>query len=341
MNTKIYIIFIASLLSLLSCNKKETKNNKPQSAKTTAAINDSVQVEEETPRKESINLFRLTYRDSSDVAFVSLSDIYPLNGKDNDKLILPEVEKMGIKAAGYFTIDSKYRKRFLTETNTSETDSLFVYDYSKNKLAAFSIKNLKTAAFLNPYSSEDAWPYHWYDYMIGFEINAQSLKGFSDYYSDVLVYVGKENPFTNKPLTPIVWNKISAKEFPSKAIKTKDLALLKNKTPGNTYSYKTEEYHYFLQEYLNSTEVGSRRLLVIDANTKEVITEKMFIESEGSSPAPLNSADDEVAVQYTGKLFKNKPPVVFGFQYESFGCSAISLIDKSNEDIYIQCDNRH
>ena len=77
MNTKIYIIFIASLLSLLSCNKKETKNNKAQSAKTTTATNDSVQAEEETPRKESINLFRLTYRDSSDAGVRSNFCIVP------------------------------------------------------------------------------------------------------------------------------------------------------------------------------------------------------------------------------------------------------------------------
>ena len=89
---------MASFLSILSCNKKETKNNKAQSAKTTSATNDSVQVEEETPRKESINLFRLTYRDSSDVAFVSLSDIYPLNAKDDDKLILPEISESETKA---------------------------------------------------------------------------------------------------------------------------------------------------------------------------------------------------------------------------------------------------
>lgn len=341
MNLKIQAITVASFIFLLSCNnKQETKSNKPQANKTATTQNDSVQ-NEELPRKESINLFTLTYRDSTDVAFVSLSDIYPLDDTASDTLALPNIEKMEKKSAKYFTLEKKYRNRFLSKTNISETDSLFVYDYAKNKLASFAIKNLKAAAWLNGYSSEEDWPYPKYYYMIGFEISKKSLTGLSDYYSDVLVYVGKENPFTNKPLTAIVWTKIPSKEFPSKPIKKEDLDQLKNKVSGNTYSYKTEDYHYFLQEYLESREVTGRRLLVVDSKTKDIIIEKMFIDGESLSAAPLNDKNNDVAVQYTGKLFKNKPPVVFGFAYESFGCRAISLIDKSNEDIYIQCDNRH
>ena len=343
MNLKIPAILSASVLFLLSCNdKKETKNNKPQSDKTAAAQNDTVETEQ-APRKESINLFTLTYRDSTDVAFVSLSDIYPLDDTASDTLALPNIEKMEKKAAKYFTLDKKYRNRFLSKTNISETDSLFVYDYAKNKLASFAIKNLKAAAWLNGYSSEEDWPYPKYYYMIGFEISKQSLKGFSDYYSDVIVYAGKENPFANEPLKPIVWKKIPGKEYPSKPMKKEDRAILKSTVAGNTYLYKTDTYQYFLQDYLDSDKIiYARRLLVTDSKTKEIIIEKLYSQSEGTSPAPLNGENgDDSFDQYTGKLFKNKPPVVFGFQYESFGCPAISLIDKSNEDIYIQCDNRH
>ncbi|MBS7231704.1 oxidoreductase [Flavobacterium psychroterrae] len=341
MNIKKYTIVLASFLILSCNNKQETKSNKPHLAKTTTE-NDSI-LTEETPRKESINLFTVTYKDSSNVAFVSLSDIYPLNDNASDTLALPNIEKMGKQAAKSFTLEPKYRNRFLSKTNISENDSLFVYDYSKNKLASFAVKSLKATALLNGYSSEEDWPYPKYYYMIGFEINTQSLNGFSNYYADVLVYVGKENPFTKQQLTPMLWKKVSIKEYPSKSIKKEDLADLKNKPLGNTYAYKTDSFEYFLQEYLNNLkEVGSRRLIVIDSKTKKIIIEKMFIEGESLSAAPLNYQNgDNVAIQYTGKLFKNKPPVVFGFAYESFGCSAISLIDKSNEDIYIQCDNRH
>jgi len=343
MNIKYHALLGASFLFLLSCNnKQETKNNKPNLIKTTAIQNDSVR-DEELPRKESINLFTLTYRDSTDVAFVSLSDIYPVNDDPSDKLILPNIEKMGKTAAQYFTFGEKYRNLFLSKTNISETDSLFVYDYAKNKLASFAIKNLKTAALLNGYSSGEDWPYHNYDYMIGFEISKQYLNGFSDYYTSVLVYAGKENPFAKEPLKPIDWKKINRQEYPSKALKNEDKTILKNAIPGNTYSYKTNSHQYFLQDYLDSNKIiYARRLLVTDSKTKEIIIEKLYSQSEGTSPAPLNGENgDNSFDQYTGKLFKSKPPVVFGFQYESFGCPAISLIDKSNEDIYIQCDNRH
>lgn len=342
MNLKIYTLLGASFLTLLSCNnKQETKDKKLPLVKNATIQNDSVQETEEVSRKESINLFTLTYRDSTDIAFVSLSDIYPTNGEGADKLILPEIEKMGVKAAQYFTLDKNYRNRFLSKTNISETDSLFIYDFSKNKLASFSVKSLNTAALLSGYTSEEEWPYHNYNYMIGFEIKKKYLAGFTDYYDKVLVYVGKENPFTQEQLTPIAWKKTSIKEYPSKTIKKEDLAQLKNKSIGNTYSYKTENYKYFLQEYIKNGEVTARRLLVVDSKTKDIIIEKMFIDNESLSTAPLNDIDNNIILQYTGKLFKHKSPVVFGFADESFGCSSISLIDKSNEDIYLQCDNRH
>jgi hypothetical protein len=342
MNLKIPVLLGASFFLLLSCNKKEeTRHNKHHLDKMATTENDTTETEE-APRKESINLFTLTYKDSSDVAFVSLSDIYPLSDTASDTLALPNIEKMEKQASKYFTLEKKYRNRFLSKTNISETDSLFVYDYAKNKLVSFAIKNLKAAAWINGYSSEEDWPYPRYYYMIGFEISKQSLNGFSDYYSDVIVYAGKENPFTKEALKPIVWKKIAGKEYPSKPMKAGDRAILKNTVSGNTYSYRSESYQYFLQDYLDSNKIiYDRRLLVTNSN-KDIIIEKLYSQSEGTSPAPLNGENgDNSFDQYTGKLFKNKPPVVFGFQYESFGCPAISIIDKSNEDIYIQCDNRH
>lgn len=333
------------LLLLFACNKKEN----PKSAQSglvekELVETDSIQKgeEEEAPKKGSINLFTLIPKDSSDVVFVSLSDIYPVND-EKDTLILPNIEKLGKYDAQYFTFDKNYRKRFLSKTNISETDSVFVFDYNKNKLVSFVVKNLKTAAMLNGYSSEEDWPYRSFDFMIGFEINKKYLNGFSEYFRDALVYVGKENPFSKEGLKPIVWKKIASKEYPSKPMKNEDRALLKNTVTGNTYIFKTENYHYFLQEYLeNHKVIYARRLLVTDSKTKDIIIEKLYSQSEGTSPAPLNYEEGYDGInQWTGKLFKNKPAVVFGFEYISFGCLGISIIDKSNEEIFLQCDNRH
>lgn len=343
MKIKLYALSTVLTLFFFSCNKKENTTSKlPEPVEHAETETDTIQEAEETPRKESINLFTLMPKDSSDVAFISLSDIYAVNS-EKDTLALPNIEKMGKDEAQYFTFDKIYRKRLLTGTHISENDSVFIIDYAKNKRVSFAVKNLKTAAMLNLYSSGEDWPYPNFDYMIGFEIDKKYLNGFSEYYRDALVYVGKENPFSKERLKPISWKKIAKKDFPSKPMKNEDRASLKNTVTGNTYLFKTESHDYFLQDYLDSNKtIYGRRLLVVDSKTAAVIIEKLFSQSEGTSPAPLNYENGEDAVeQWTGKLFKNKPPVVFGFEYISFGCPGISIIDKSNEDIYLQCDNRH
>lgn len=343
MTIKPLLLSACFLILLSACNKKESAKSQQQDLSKNATVEtDSLPEGEETPRKDSINLFTVMPKDSSEIAFVSLSDIYPIDD-EKDTLVLPNIEKLGKHNAQYFAFSKNYRKRFLSKTNITETDSVFIYDYAKNKLASFVVKNLKTVAMLNGYSSEEDWPYHNYDFMIGFEINKKNLNGFSEYYRDALVYVGKENPFSKEGLKPISWKKIAQKEYPSKSLKKEDQNTLKVTTAGNTYSYKTDSYQYFLQDYLDSHKIiYARRLLVTDSKTKEIIIEKLYSQSEGTSPAPLNYENGDDAVeQYTGKLFRNKPEVVFGFLYESFGCPAISIIDKSNEEIYLQCDNRH
>lgn len=224
MATKSLLISTAFLILLSACNKKENTSTAtlPEVAEHAEIETDTLQTEE-TSKKESIYLFNVTAKDSNDIAFVSLSDIYPVSD-EKDTLVLPNIEKMGKYDAQYFTFDKNYRKRFLSKTNISETDSMFIYDYAKNKQVSFAVKNLKTAAMLNGYSSEEDWPYHNYDFMIGFEINKKYLNGFSEYYRDALVYVGKENPFSKERLKPIVWKKIAKKDYPSKALKNDDRA---------------------------------------------------------------------------------------------------------------------
>jgi hypothetical protein len=62
---------------------------------------------------------------------------------------------------------------------------------------------------------------------------------------------------------------------------------------------------------------------------------------ESETPAPLNYVESEYIEQWTGKLFKNKPPVILGFQYVAFGCPGITFLSPTEKDIYIYCDNRH
>jgi hypothetical protein len=98
---------------------------------------------------------------------------------------------------------------------------------------------------------------------------------------------------------------------------------------GSSYRYETANFGYYVQEFL-----GPRRLLIIDLNTQETIKDIVFYPNESFSNAALNN-------QWTGKLFKDKPPVIFGLEWVSFGCPGITFLDRFVQDIGINCDNRH
>lgn len=292
---------------------------------------------------QNLALYSFSSIEQSDLGFVSLSDNYPLSNNP-DSVAIPDVKGKGIKSAAYFKLDVTYRKRFLSKTKIAETDRVFIYDYASNALVSFTVKSLNVVARLNLYADKDDWPYSQEDYMFGFEINKNLLKGFKDYDNDVLVYVGKENPFAGQKLKPVAWKKISSKDYPAKAVK-KDPALQPQKyVVGNSYRFDVAGFQYFIQDYLSSNHIFARRLVVQIQNQK-IIYEKVYTESEGVSLAPLNfvneEGDNHTITQWTGKLFKNRAPVIFGFEYQSFGCPAITILEQPATEVYINCDNRH
>jgi len=346
MKTIISLLFTTILLVISGCSNRQAVA-KPQITSDTLVVENNDVVEYYSPNRQSINLFTLNAPEGEVVAFVSLSDIYSLS-ENPDSAAIPDTKKMGFGASQHFKLEGKYRERFLAKTKISETDSVFIYDYDNNKSASFLVKTLDVVAIINHYASDSDWPYSQYDYMIGFEMEKSQLKGFRDSFYGALVYVGKENPFTGEPLTPIVWKKIAAQDYTSKKIEIEGLEYLNSASKGDVHLFEKDSLQYFLQDFLYDPSdydgrPYGRRLLVVDAKTKDIIIDKIFAHNEGSSPSPLNYAEEAYGEinQWTGKLLKDKPPVVFGFEYISFGCPGISLIDKSGEDIYLNCDNRH
>ena len=286
---------------------------------------------------QEIMLFNIS--DSNDkTIFISLSDIYRLS-EHPDSLAIPEES-----IDEHFTLDSKYRKRFLSKTKIAESDKVFLYDYVQNKLLSFTVKNLDVVANISPYESGGETPHSQYDYMIGFEIDKKLTHVFGDYANEILVAVGKKNPFAEKQLTAIAWKKINSKEFPSKKI-TDEFGMLEQKyTIGESYLFKYENLDYFIQDFIRDQSIFARRLLVVDSKTKAVFYEELFSEGESDSLAPLNFIDEtetNVINQWTGKLFKNKENVIFGFEYHSFSCPYITVLSKKPAQIEINCDNRH
>jgi hypothetical protein len=294
---------------------------------------------------QEINVFTLTMRpvgeETSKVnGFVSLSDIDRLS-EHPDSLALPDFnnnEAEGYEKYSHIELGSKYRTRFLSRTNISETDKVFIYSYSKDTIVSIPVGNLKVVAWLNAYTSPEECPCPEYYYQIGFEIESKFLTGFENHFVNTLVFVGKKNPFVRNQVKPVVWQKIDSTEFPSNLISTEVNFNFGNDDYehqiGMSYKFENQHYQFYIQELIKKDWQFGLRLLVVDQKTKEKIDERLYHSGESSSFAPLDN-------QWVGYLFKNKPMVIFGFKLISFGCPSITLLGSNEKQIVINCDNRH
>lgn len=366
------LLFLFSLISVLTfCNKKEKteetkKTEQPKEQLTSLSTQLKIEQRENADtliKAHDLELFDLTLYEKKakeGVGFISLSDIL---GPSNP-IAFPNISDKKIKEAEYFTLESKYRSDFLTAIKISENSKVFIYDYGTNVLVTFPVKNLSLVAHISPYVSEEDWPYSFEDYMIGFEINPKSLIGIGQQYHNTLVYIGEESPFIQGQIKPIKWKEIQINELPTtetpKLGYSKITAVLldygysKNDLINfkdvltKAYKYELMGFQYFVIDFLQKrddyTELIGRRLFVIKSETQEQVCEKNYVESDRSSPTPLNYTDknhSNSVSQWTGNLFKNRPSVLFGFEYLSFGCPEITFLTKSVKSIYINCDNRH
>jgi hypothetical protein len=186
--------------------------------------------------------------------------------------------------------------------------------------------------------------------MIGFEINKKFLYGFEKYFRNSLVFVGKESPFVLNQMKPVAWKKIESQKFPTSAndsttnIELKRFHYSSDYSKGDIYMYEANTLQYFVQNILWKKETDrliARHLVVINKKTKETVRSAVYVDHESSSPAPLNFVESEYIEQWTGNLFKNKPPIILGFEYVSFGCPRITFLSSTEKDNYINCDNRH
>lgn len=288
---------------------------------------------------QDLQIFEIKYieKDSNQsFAFISLSEIYSFS-ENPDSLAIPALTEKQIDEAPnftYFKLESKYRQRFLSATNISETDQVFVYDYSINDLQKFTVKDLNIVACLNPYGAD--WPYSQEDFMLGIELNINLFKNSNQYFTNSLAYIGKESPFIQGKVKPIIWKKIDPEDYPSKELPSYDTSYAGTCIKGEVYKFENESEQYFIQDLVNLANkwVSAKHLIIVDNKTKKIIFEKIFYSGESASFAPLDN-------QWTGKLFKNKPSVIFGFHWVSFGCPRITFLNPEEKDIYIFCDNRH
>jgi hypothetical protein len=357
---RIFTIVVITIFSTLSCseNKKETKNtdsieieneNKTATENAKLETSDTVNTNNNSDEESKLTCFKdvdlFWIRDLEEsaqkkVGFISLSDIYPLS-EHPDSLAIPNLDNKAKENQLYFKLNSSYRKRFLSKTNISETDSIYIFDYSTDALFSFSVSKLNVVGYLNIYMDINDCPCSQVDYMIGFEVPKSNLIGLGKYYSESLVFIGTQNPFMQGQMKAIAWKKISRDKFPfEKSQLTEMQKKYKNKNAikGQAYLSETDKYNIFIQDYILSNTnlvLEDRHLIVFDKKSENIVYETLFSNSEGSSIS-------QIGYQWIGRLLKNKPEVLFGFEDVSFGCPSIDYIN-SNDNKYIQinCDNRH
>ena len=329
-------LFTILIIFLQHCKKDQPISKTKSNTMLSTAMDEE---ELERPNLDTLNIYSL-YSIESDGkyrSFISLSDIY----KDSITVppeILANQENESFERLKRIELPEFYRKKMLRGTGLQETDTLFLYNYEHNSLQKIQLKNLKAVAQLNLYSSEGDKIYDYY-YMIGFELNDHKNTEEEAFLNDLtFAAIGKENPFAQEQLQSIVWTKIPAAEFPKNT-----LLKLNNLEIERSLKYENKDLIYYLQDWKSADYLRYRKLIVLNKK-KEPIYSRLFNNSdEGSGLTQLNGIDEPESnyYQWTGKLFKNKPPVFFDLVNSSFGCPEILFVSQSHPRLFINCDPRH
>lgn len=261
-------------------------------------------------------------------------------------IMTPQMRNLGKGASPYqrfydsppLKIAQPHRMELLDLAGISEQDSLFAYCMQADTLVAFAVSTLPAVAVMNPYADQP--PFEPQDFMVGLSMGDQLIKTLGEWYCNTLVYIGPENPFQTGQLQPLLFTPMDGEKFPQDKV---SLELLKEHTWGDAYAAKHGHYNVFVREMVYK-ELRSRLTLVMDEQTGEKLFERIFMDSESTSPSPLILAGQDTnldPVQYIGNLFKDMPPHLSGMLWHSFGCPGIYFMDDALSVIQIRCDNRH
>lgn len=333
MKFQVIFTFFLILLYQISCKKtsrKETVITKDSITTKFYPIKDSLDLN----NQNNFNDLRIypmgsyAKTEGKDMGFISLTDDFYFDDHKNTPVIAKEY--LGIQDFKEFHIlDKIHRDRFLKISNIKESDTVFIYNYSEDQLSTFMVKDLPLMAHITVYGGGDEIVPS--DYLIGFDLSFDKKFSYDDnpIFYQSFVSIGDRNPFTKGKMKPVIWKSISPKNLP-KEIKVANAEIKK------LFRYKMDDRIYYL--------LNDNHLIILNSKTRTIMYDYSYVEDEGSSVSPAIMEGQKIEydyTQWTGQLFKDKPPVVFGFMYGSFGCESINFIDKTEKSIYILCDNRH
>jgi len=284
------------------------------------------------------------FSDTEKVGFVSLTDRYQWETSVISKENLGDTVFEG---DNYHELSLAYRNRFLSTVKISEEDQVFVHNLLLDSTMVFPVRSLRLVAHLSAYGTSN--PVEQEEYHIGFELNEDqiSLKEMGDYYSNTFINIGKENPFRTGQTHAIAWEETEVRTtLPHIDLTEYQAAVLAEFRYDSTIAFECRMIglSYYVQNLIRDDQVIGRHLIVKEHKMHSVVFQKIYLDTEGTYLLPLNFPEEgrePINYQWTGNLFNDRGPCLFGFLGNSFGCPDIDFLDEDKPSIYIQCDNRH
>lgn len=287
------------------------------------------------------NLSQQEFSSNNSILYISLSDIYRISSNpDSSALPLDLLGNDRDTVYPIITLDSNFRALFLACTGLSERHNVYLHDAIQSKTQIIPIHKLKSVAVLSIYYGDYYGSVETYDYQIGFEINPKFVENKMGSFT--FIAFGKENPFAEKPLSPLIWEAISPNSDPILQAYLSSDSLIKTSFT-NTHRFEIHNLSYYLADIENHM-ASARKLCVYDQISKNWIFDHNFLEGESASHTPIITSPDTEpnnVYQWTGDFFKNQPTMIFGMQYQSFGCPSFFTLEKNEKEIALNCDNRH
>ena len=298
------------------------------------------QVKEEL---EVYNYYILHEENEPKCGFVVLSDAFPYADYQTENIIAPEnLGEFEYTNDNYHEVKGVYRERFLNELSIKDSDILFVNNLNQNKVSSFKVIDLKLTAHLTPYGPNS--PIENWDYLIGFELDSTQLpfKTPETYNQTIFSCVAAENPFNAGKAVEMIWEKVDTSEFIWQLTPEEKPKYMLLETRKDVYRFNWDGKNFYVQEVQTRENMFGYHLVVADENSNKKISSAFFFESESTYLQPLNGQKNSGAtLQFTGFVFKNKPPIIYGFTSNTFGCPYISFAGKNEKSIWLKCDNRH
>ncbi len=265
------------------------------------------------------------------VGFVNLSDenlpfeIYKDTVHDDDieEELIPENE--------YVVLTGNKRSTFLNSLNISEAERIYIYSMYLDKVFTFPVGQVELIERPNLYMGTE----------IGFKVLGLPLKSMGYFQWNTFVCIGKSNLFSPGNAYQIKWEEADSSSFPDNLKGNNHQEWYDTFPRGKVFHSSVNGYKYLVQN-LNSTKyksIAGRHLIVYKNSIDSLIFNQVYMDTESTSPSPLTSQNE--GYQWTGKIFKNKPSIVYGFQWVSFGCPWIDFFGGQVPSISIYCDNRH